>query len=859
MQQQQKQGELDEKKAELLARQINAAFSTTTSYGPTHPLTQRGLENCMDQLLEALKATGSLTMMFDRDALFVEQHQVDKKFNPRRLTAAFKKIGLQSITFDASTRLDDLKALLIVLGDNNTFPTVDAAKEELAKRKAGSIRLNYITFAKVTADETVVNADDIPDVPLQGGGSAADAVAGDGATGAVDVDVSGGFGGPGGEGIGGAGTGFGGPGGEGTGGGGTGTGVAAEGPGGGGGVAGAADAVAGTGEEVVFDLGAGTGGEGPGGTGIGPGGAGGEGSGGPGAGPGTGTGVAEPEKPLQQMDPFAQQEAAQAQQAFITLENESLSQLTDIFTLKSVLEDPGKVAGSIVDGSGSMTDEQKADVVSRLKEVRRQIQRGDTGEQAISLDAMMEAVYKLRNDLKEGVEAQKAVGKFLEVEGAIVDEVDQLTYQAIVRLVREEYRAGNLKVKRLAQIIRRAVPDARDLKRLLPQLKSALLAEGMPLAEYLQLVNELNQELSSEGLVQVLAEGAEDIGLSVDEIVQTIRDNPSEAARVLVLAAELQHSGTGDEAALSDALTATIEKVSTKIALNSPEAATRDGGKALRNVVFRSQKELVERVKEQQELKKFSAVDVEQKLSDGFQKTVDEAKSEWLVGLAAKSDSASATEMISALENSIERSADLKTFEGPIRQLLAAYGNTPDKVQEICTGIAERLEKRTSLFNLPRNVLSANNTTYFLQRQIKMVMRYNTPFSCMMLSVPAAKAGESWRTLDPKEFTGVLPQLFKVLTTNLRDLDYVGALGGLDKTIPFVILPMTEEPGAEAARMRLQGLFDQQEFTLGSDQISLRVAISATGYDMEQKLDLKAYVQAIRQRHAAEEQQRKVD
>jgi hypothetical protein len=95
----------------------------------------------------------------------------------------------------------------------------------------------------------------------------------------------------------------------------------------------------------------------------------------------------------------------------------------------------------------------------------------------------------------------------------ILKETNALTDQVIARIVREEYNQGEISIPRLAQIIRRLLPEPGEIKRLLPLLKETLLAEGMSLAEFLRLIQELGKELESEGLVQALKESADTIGL----------------------------------------------------------------------------------------------------------------------------------------------------------------------------------------------------------------------------------------------------------------------------------------------------------------------------------------------------------
>ena len=127
---------------------------------------------------------------------------------------------------------------------------------------------------------------------------------------------------------------------------------------------------------------------------------------------------------------------------------------------------------------------------------------------------MLESIYKLKEKVLENLKLQRETGKLTATDELAIDKINQLSYQVIVRLIKEEYRNDRkISVKRLAQIIRRMLPDLKELKFLLPQLKDGLFAEGMSPADYLSLVKELNNELDSDGLMQVLMEASDQVGL----------------------------------------------------------------------------------------------------------------------------------------------------------------------------------------------------------------------------------------------------------------------------------------------------------------------------------------------------------
>jgi hypothetical protein len=122
-----------------------------------------------------------------------------------------------------------------------------------------------------------------------------------------------------------------------------------------------------------------------------------------------------------------------------------------------------------------------------------------------------------------------------------------------------------------------------------------------------------------------------------------------------------------------------------------------------------------------------------------------------------------------------------------------------------------------------------------------------------MITVVAINPAEAWRAATGAELAQVMPEMFGTVLAILRDLDFVGSFGNAELSIPFVILPMTEQPGADVVRHRLADKLSSRTYPVDGAAASLRVAVSATAYDKTKAPDLKAFVQLVRQRHAAEE------
>ncbi len=168
---------------------------------------------------------------------------------------------------------------------------------------------------------------------------------------------------------------------------------------------------------------------------------------------------------------------------------------------------------------------------------------------------------------------KRETGKLVTTNELVITEINQISYQVIVRLIKEEYRRDRkISVKRLAQIIRRMLPDIKELRYLLPQLKDGLFSEGMSPSDYLSLVKELSKELDSDALIQIMVEASDLIGFSLNELIEKITEAPEEAARLIVLSAEIKKGGVRtDDQQMSSVLSEYIEKVSRALALQSPK------------------------------------------------------------------------------------------------------------------------------------------------------------------------------------------------------------------------------------------------------------------------------------------------
>jgi len=662
---------LDARAAELLARHFNTAFTTVSGYGTDHPMSSRSGESLMEALTAAFEHESAITLLLDRGALFVEKHPVGERFNPRRLLNLLAQTKIESFTFDKAIRLEDLQNLFDILAHQDMYPDADAIEAELQKRECRGLRMNYVTYKKVTADQKVVSED------AEGGL-------------AIQIDRPGGS------------------------------------------------------------------------------------------------------------------------------EFDTFGSMASMMSVTELLKDPAAYAERLNSSDEDKDERQK--VVRQLRHLIAQIESGEIKtEGALSSTELLQAVNSLREKVRRHHSSSRDVERLLGEDNQVLGEVDQLTYSTLVSLVREEYRSGNFSARRMAQIINRMLPDSRDLRRLMPQLKQGLLGEGMSVAEYGKLVHELSGEVRGDHVVRALEEGAESVGLDVDDIVDQIREDPSEAARLIVMSTELRRSGVDDSEQLSSAFTEYIERISERLALDLPQKH-RDGSDATRAQLERVRKFLIDQLSRQ-----------------GLDK-------ELTLELRRKAEAQSDPEAIRIAQAAAAEVS--KESAGPSAPPAAEKDTEESAGEEPGTPEAPLRPK------LSHRVLNPANTAFFLKREIKSAQRYRTHFSVIKISIERLRepAGPS-RVPEREELIDFLPVLYEGLIAQLRDLDLIGSLDRTLQAVPLLILPMTDEAGANVVRWRLTDYLRDRIFDVDEEKMGVIATLTAASFDPGSDEEGRAFIQRIQTQH----------
>ncbi len=148
---------IDLKQALQIARAFNLAFNNAFMYGGSHQTTKDSAATFFHVLQPLLDISSTITIIAEKDSIYIENHCVDKLVSVQRINNRFKKTGVQSISFDRDASLESALALFYVMGSLSDFQSVDAMQTYLTKERIAGVKINYVVYKKVTLDEAVVN------------------------------------------------------------------------------------------------------------------------------------------------------------------------------------------------------------------------------------------------------------------------------------------------------------------------------------------------------------------------------------------------------------------------------------------------------------------------------------------------------------------------------------------------------------------------------------------------------------------------------------------------------------------------------------------------------------------------------
>ena len=142
-----------------IGRNFNLVFNQVAMYNAQHKSGARAIDRFFESLTDGFKLVSPLALSMSQEQFFVEEEAFEPRINITRMAAHFKKVGIESISFEKHLSREDLTFFLEVITDLNKFTSIDSMQKALEYRSLTSVRINYVTFRKITEDEEVVKRD----------------------------------------------------------------------------------------------------------------------------------------------------------------------------------------------------------------------------------------------------------------------------------------------------------------------------------------------------------------------------------------------------------------------------------------------------------------------------------------------------------------------------------------------------------------------------------------------------------------------------------------------------------------------------------------------------------------------------
>ncbi len=827
-------------------------------YQKHHPMVKDSIKEVFRSAQMLFETISPLVFILNREQFYVDEEPLDPRINVKRIANLFEKNGIQSVSFEKEMTLSELGVFIGIFSTLTTAKDADDVKKELFAKGAFNIQVNHVIYKKVTEDDQIVSREALKNVTpdldsddqesrkrfmetllesvlteefaktlniqsliadpgavsrsmieadlASANRTLADTQQNETLPDPVTIPDSDGpsDGEGGGPGMG-AGAGPGGSGSSGTGPGGSGAG-----PGMG---DGAGPGAGGAGQGFLRDAGPGAGSAGPGRSGAGPG-------MGDGAGPGAGS-----------ADPSAGDVGAAGPGGAGPGGGSDTGADAGIGMVGAASTSaPGVTSAT---GHGPM-------LMHQLDIMHQEVEKHIRGEGEVSLEDLANAIFEMKKELFEGLETQKTLGVAYDNEAQIIQSANQLTDKVILQLIKDEYSADpEMPIKRLALIITRLVPEAIDLKRLLPKIKQVLINQGMPLAHFLNLIQELKNELKSDELARVLQESSDTIGVDSQGLLNEIKQNPDQAAKLIYLASEIR-KGTGDESALSDILVDYVEQMAMDAAQDSSDNGDIHIEKVVSDVESTILKQLGKMNVDSNVLLK-----MEDRINERMESVLDKMRVEWLKSRSAirKTDQKSLS-VLQTFEHNVGDDEDLGNILKTVRAKVEAgeiEENNFSQIQAEINRQSMRLKAESDSIELPDGVLKPDELIFVLDKEIARANRYDAPFSALAFSL--IKAKPKMKSLAKVITTeAVMVATLEKLSSVIREVDYIAQIGN-NKMV--ALLPMLDDAEAKKALSRVMNLFHAEPLKVHGVPVQLRLAGVSAAYDSEQKLDAQGFAKQI--------------
>ncbi|MDB5106937.1 MAG: hypothetical protein JWP91_4626 [Fibrobacteres bacterium] len=524
-------------------------------------------------------------------------------------------------------------------------------------------------------------------------------------------------------------------------------------------------------------------------------------------------------------------------------------------SLLRVLESPSALPDAIMKASiGSAPGHEANALKQSLLNVVGAF-KSEAGQGNVPIEDLLAGMYNMRTELLKAVKAQQGIAQHLSGPGGVngsapgapktaeqgriaqnaaqnatrmADAADEIFVQTAAQLVMAEYQKCKGNPKRMAQVVQRIVPDRHHLQQVLNLFRTDLIKQGVPLIEFFNLLSELNSILGADQSYQEFLKAGNSLGISHEELLRELQENPQQAAQLIVLASEarkVNREGSAEEMiqSLADFVEKAGEAAGFRMESNPKEAVK------LTSMLHQMEAEVNKELNQKgisEELKTMG----QQKLRMRMQRSITDLKGK--AALAQLRDSGSSeAEKVHFLLEMFADEKELEDVMGQVKESLDPETVARDVgnqvMQRARQEMAARREKHMSK-ELPHGVYVKAVLDFFIKSEVSRAMRYDLPFSAMLISFQGLPEDKAGHETHGDALRGLQNVLIGDLRKFLRESDFVGYLT-FNRFL--VVLPMTTLDATPKILKKFQDNLNRQVALPNGTRLSIRPRCGLAAFD----------------------------
>ena len=329
-----------------------------------------------------------------------------------------------------------------------------------------------------------------------------------------------------------------------------------------------------------------------------------------------------------------------------------------------------------------------------------------------------------------------------------------------------------------------------------------------------------------------------------EEIFEEMKRNPSQAAELIYLAAEIR-KGTGDEKVLSDLLVDYVERLGARMGAEMAQGEEGGGEAHLQKVMMDVKSNIVRKLA-RMDVKNDILARLEKKLNKRVDDMLDNLRLEWLKSQGAQSGKARTKRLsvLQTLERSVSENEELGEILKVVRSKVEAGEIDENDFRHIHAEILaqkQRIKDLEAGKGLPSGILKSDELIFFLEKEMARARRYNTPFTALGFAPVQAKirVKKGVKTVSRQS---LMDAVMQKLAAIFRETDVLGQIG---RRRVVALLPMTEESAGKLALRRSMRLLHLEPLDVGGIPVNVKVAGVLVKVNLEKAPDTKAFLEAL--------------